>query len=608
MKSSSERLDEALAAARSAHQDTSRLIRLLATLSEPGSAETVIDRFLTVLSDVFAADIALLADLSRSVLRVRRACGLADDSEILRVGIPLDVESARALSAAGTVTRDRLPRALARLGLTTVMWAPLTREVETTSIIVVGRSVERGLGTLDLPILRSVADRLALVIGERERTNALELLASSGHLLTRHLDVAAVLAEAADLIRRLTGGEESWAVAVRGGAPTARAHSPAAAEPAWLPEGSPVPGWDTISAGEQWCTSADDEPILCVAAIRDDEPCAVLYVVAPMRADRDLIAILANYTAAAIVNATLYDGLQHNEAFLRSITDSIGDMVAIIDKAGRFAYASPSFASELGYEPAELVGHRLTTLVHPAHRAELDRALDKSLLTIGGYPAGVTKVEYRMCTGSREWSWVESAIRLAPGSRERFVFSSRVIDDRKRIEEQLRREARHDSLTGLANRSFIMRLLAQLFDHHSRHIGVLFFDLDGFKAINDRLGHEAGDILLHELAQRVRTMVEPHDNLARLGGDEFLLVLPDIDGTQQVADAGSRIIEALADPFEVHGESVSISASVGGVVRSTADTSPEVVLRDADAAMYAAKKRGTGLVIDVDGRGIDQRG
>lgn len=598
MKASSERLDEALAATRSAHQDTSRLIRLLATLSEPGTAGVVVDRFLIVLSDVFDADITLIADLSHSILRVRQACGLADDSDILHNGLPLDPGSAHALSSAGIVARDQLPPALSQLDLTTVMWAPLTHEIHTSSIVVVGRSVDREHGTLDLPILRSVADRLALVIEERERTNALELLASSGHLLTRHLDTAAVLAESAELIRRLTGGEEAWAVAVTRGIATSRARSPAASDSVWLPDGSPVPCWDTVSTGGQCRIQVGDKSILCVAAVRDNEPCAVLYVVSAIRADKDLISILANYTAAAIVNATLYDGLHQNEAFLRSITDSIGDMVAIIDKSGQFVYASPSFASELACEPSELVGRRLVTLVHPEHHAELQRALAESLVTVGEYPAGVTRVEYRMRTGSYDWSWVESAIRPVPGSRERFVFSSRVIDDRKRVEEQLRREARHDSLTGLANRSFIMRLLTQLLsDLSPGRIGVLFFDLDGFKAINDRLGHEAGDILLQELARRVHTLVRPQDNLARLGGDEFLLVLPDVADADDVADAGSRIIAALADPFVVHGVSVSISASIGAVVRSRSHTTPEEILRDADVAMYSAKKRGIGLVV-----------
>ncbi|NMO03678.1 diguanylate cyclase [Gordonia sp. TBRC 11910] len=601
MKSPSERVDDALAAVRSAHQDTSRLIRLLATLAEPGSAASVVDRFLIVLSDVFAADLTLVADFDQSMLRVRQSCGLADDSEILNRGVPLDSASAAALSTAGTVPAQQVPRVLAQLGLTTVMWAPLTREIETTSIIVVGRSADRDLGTLDLPILRSVTDRLSLVIAERERTNSLELLASSGHLLTRHLDTHSVLVESADLLRRLTGAPETWSVAVSDGLETGRAHSSSTSEPSWQPNESLLARWDTMTAGDLWWLNVEDRSIVGVAAFRDSEPCAVLYAVSPRSVDKDMVAILANYTAAAIVNAALYDGLHQNEAFLRSITDSIGDMVAIIDVAGKFSYASPSFASELGYDPAELVGLRLASLVHPDHREAFGRALELSR-SATGYPPGVTKVEYRMSTGSGEWSWVESAIRLSPGSRDKFVFSSRVIDDRKRVEEQLRREARHDSLTGLANRGAIMQLLTDLIsDGSPRRIGALFFDLDGFKAINDKFGHEAGDILLKQLAVRVRALWELDDNLARLGGDEFLLVLPDVSGRTEVVDAGVQISEALSVPFSVNGETVSVSASIGGAVHSRERSSPEAILRAADAAMYSAKKQGIGLVVTTDG-------
>ncbi len=167
------------------------------------------------------------------------------------------------------------------------------------------------------------------------------------------------------------------------------------------------------------------------------------------------------------------------------------------------------------------------------------------------------------------------------------------------LTDELRRRATHDSLTGLANRDLAWQLLdTSLGSRGAGLVGLLFCDLDKFKAINDRLGHEAGDDLLIQVAERLQSCVRGDDLLARLGGDEFLIVLPNVPDLEAVTQVGRRILEALAEPFQLGEEQVQVGASVGGVVgeRDSEQIQAVDLLRDADAAMYAAKNGGRGRV------------
>jgi diguanylate cyclase (GGDEF)-like protein len=162
---------------------------------------------------------------------------------------------------------------------------------------------------------------------------------------------------------------------------------------------------------------------------------------------------------------------------------------------------------------------------------------------------------------------------------------------------ELRRRATRDPLTGLANRE----LAVQRLDHVLRSgsapfTGLLFCDLDGFKSVNDRLGHEAGDGLLRQVAARLQKALRSKDLLARFGGDEFVVVLGEIETLDDVNEVGYRLVQALLEPFELNDERVTISASIGGVLGAHGATTAGTMMRDADAAMYVAKSRGSGAV------------
>ncbi len=179
--------------------------------------------------------------------------------------------------------------------------------------------------------------------------------------------------------------------------------------------------------------------------------------------------------------------------------------------------------------------------------------------------------------------------------------------------DELRRQATRDSLTGLANRDIAKQRLDQaLVQGSAPFVGLLFCDLDGFKSINDRLGHETGDVLLRQVAERLQKALRTKDLLARFGGDEFVAVLGEIESLADVTDVGRRLVAALDEPFELDGERVTVSASIGGVLGARGDTTATSMLRDADAAMYVAKARGPGVVEVFDdaasNRSLDRLG
>jgi diguanylate cyclase (GGDEF)-like protein len=460
------------AAAGNAYRETTRLIRLLMVLGHPAPPEELVEQTLTVLSEVFFADITCLAGRRGARLLVTGSCGLPEDDPAFRDGWPVGEAAARALRTGQVVVCDAalrpddLPGSVAALDVRSVVWVPLPQGAEASDLLLLFRCTDRPFTQTDVEVLRSVAARLRLAVEERERGAVLERLAQSGHLLARHLELEPLLDEAAELLRQVTGADRTAVVALHGHQGYLRAHRglPASARAGWP---RPVSSLD----GDVFGGSA---AVLRVPVVRDRAPTALLVAVreTPRRFTADALeaaTILANYVGVAMANADL---------------------------------------------------HRV-----------------------------------------------------------------------------LRLRATHDPLTGLANRVLVGDFLDEaLCRAEPSHVGLLFCDLDRFKAINDRLGHEAGDELLQQVADRLRRCVGPRDLLARFGGDEFVVGIDGVRGLPEVAAAAGRITTALDHSFVLRGERVRVSVSVGGVLGVRGRSTASEMLRDADAAMYAAKDRGAGLV------------
>jgi diguanylate cyclase (GGDEF)-like protein len=172
------------------------------------------------------------------------------------------------------------------------------------------------------------------------------------------------------------------------------------------------------------------------------------------------------------------------------------------------------------------------------------------------------------------------------------VIRYRDITERALYEQQLSQQAFHDALTTLPNRALFQDRLEHALRQRGQTVGLLFVDLDHFKVVNDSLGHDAGDQLLCDVAQRLAGCVREGDTLARLGGDEFTVLMPNITGAQDAAAVASRIESRLEPPFELPGQSVFVTASIGIATGVALRDRSEALLRDADAAMYEAKARG----------------
>ncbi|MHB8440295.1 MAG: putative bifunctional diguanylate cyclase/phosphodiesterase, partial [Acidimicrobiales bacterium] len=265
-----------------------------------------------------------------------------------------------------------------------------------------------------------------------------------------------------------------------------------------------------------------------------------------------------------------------------------------IDERGEVLYQSPASWQMLGRQADELVGTNFADWLHPEDAVSMQRTLSH----LRHFPDAEETVSWRLRTSAGGYVGVESRITnlLDNAAVSGIVINSRDVSDRMRLEEELRHQAFHDPLTGLANRALfrdrVEHALSRL-DRTGGAMGVLFLDLDDFKAVNDARGHGVGDELLRAVSGRLRNTVRAGDTLARLGGDEFALLVEGSDGAS-AAEWGARILDAFKVPFAVGGGESSVRASVGIATTGEGGTTVEELLRNADIAMYAAKNAGKG--------------
>lgn len=260
-------------------------------------------------------------------------------------------------------------------------------------------------------------------------------------------------------------------------------------------------------------------------------------------------------------------------------------------------YYSPRWKDLLGYREDELTPKlsEWTERIHPDDRAKVEREIQQHLA--GGTP--YLNSEHRIKRRDGSFIWVQSrgiAVRDRAGRVLRMAGSLTDIMERKHVEEKLLYDALHDPLTNLANRTLFMERLASALARTKRlpelQHGVIYLDLDRFKTVNDHLGHPAGDRLLAACAQSIKAVVRAVDTVARLGGDEFIILLESIHAASQITAIAERLLAELASPYEIDGQKIYTSASLGVVLVDAHYTSADQVLRDADIALYRAKGQG----------------
>lgn len=297
--------------------------------------------------------------------------------------------------------------------------------------------------------------------------------------------------------------------------------------------------------------------------------------------------------------AVAADALADRERELRLLADNLVDLVYATDAAGRIAYASPSFREALGFDPEALVGRDPSSLIE----AEDREAVATRLRDARGAPA---RIEVRLRGADGTLHWFELIVRPRrgrDGEQGGNQGTLREVTERKHLEALLAEQALHDPLTGLPNRrSFaevVQRLLLQA-KRSGELVAIGFVDLDGFKAINDTHGHQAGDVLLQEVAERLRAAVREGDVVARLGGDEFTVALRELQDERHTVAVAERMAAAFAAPFDLGFGTVAVGGSVGIALFPRHGADLDALLRAADRAMYRAKHEGGGPVVVAD--------
>ncbi len=265
-------------------------------------------------------------------------------------------------------------------------------------------------------------------------------------------------------------------------------------------------------------------------------------------------------------------------------------------KTGKI-YFSPRWKEILGYAEHEL-SNSLQTWFDRIHPDDVD-AIKSAIANHLQNRTAHLQVEYRMMHKDGQYVWMLSrgiAVRDKHHAPYRMSGSQTDITMRKEAEFQLVHGAFHDALTGLPNRSLLLNrlddVLRRSHDQNDSLFAVLFLDCDRFKVVNDSLGHNSGDALLVDLAQRLRNSLRSSDLVARLGGDEFVILLEDIHGTIDAVEVAERIQQTLRHPFCLSGHSIVITASMGIVLCDSTYTTSDEILRDADISMYKAKENG----------------
>ncbi|WP_210396229.1 sensor domain-containing diguanylate cyclase [Motiliproteus sediminis] len=297
------------------------------------------------------------------------------------------------------------------------------------------------------------------------------------------------------------------------------------------------------------------------------------------------------------------DQLQHTNRQLRhertqlglfrSAVEQSGNAIVIANSEGVIEYTNPRFQEVTGFSSDEARG-RYPSIIKSVFTSPQENSELWQTLKSGNVWRGERRNQRK--NGSHYWSLMHIApIRDEQGSITHYISVSDDITDAKENQLLIEKLAYHDSLTGLANRRYFVDRLEQVVRYSERHqrcSAVLFIDLDRFKAVNDSFGHEVGDSLLVEVANRLLKMTRKSDLCARLGGDEFTVLLTEVDCAQGVYAATEKIIEALRQPLVIDGHDCDVSASIGVSLVGQQHQSAGQVIRQADMALYRAKNAG----------------
>lgn len=288
--------------------------------------------------------------------------------------------------------------------------------------------------------------------------------------------------------------------------------------------------------------------------------------------------------------------LEKSQNQLQAIIHNAMDGIITIDESAKILGFNPAAEEIFGYTQQEVLGKNLNILMPEPFRSEHDSYISRYKETGKAKIIGIRGREVNAVRKNGDIFPMElSASEMILGGMRYFVGIVRDITERKLTEEKIAHLAHYDYLTDLPNRALLLDNLEHAVAMAKRKnytVAVMFLDLDGFKKVNDTLGHDAGDLLLQEVAKRLKVSVRDSDSVARVGGDEFIFVLNEIGSDENAALFANKIIAALSKPFELKGQQCHVGGSIGIAIYPDASQDTKTLVKQADDAMYLAKQSG----------------
>ena len=285
--------------------------------------------------------------------------------------------------------------------------------------------------------------------------------------------------------------------------------------------------------------------------------------------------------------------LAKSESFLQSVFEATIEGIMVTDPGGTVVSVNPAFSKLTGYSEEEMVGQNARILISGRHDAAFFHAMFETLNADKVWKGEVWSKRKDGTVFLEQLSI--SAICDQSDAVSQYVGLCSDITERWDKEQLIRQMALHDGLTGLPNRTLLMERLGQLIAksrRETRQIALMFLDLDGFKKVNDTLGHAIGDEVLKTVATRLSGLLRNSDTVARLGGDEFVVLLDNPESSEVVAQIGARVISVVNEPMHFDDAEAHVGTSIGIAVFKDSTCSPESLLKRADEAMYSAKAAG----------------
>jgi diguanylate cyclase (GGDEF)-like protein/PAS domain S-box-containing protein len=288
--------------------------------------------------------------------------------------------------------------------------------------------------------------------------------------------------------------------------------------------------------------------------------------------------------------------LEKSQNQLQSIIRNVMDGIITINEAGEIEGFNPAAEEIFGYSQSEAVGKNMRMLMPEPHRSKHDAYIRRYMQAGQAKILGVRGREViAVRKNGEEFPMEISVSEMVLGGHRYFIGIVRDITERKRAEQKIAHLAHYDYLTDLPNRALLLDVLNHsiaLARRNKHKAAILFLDLDGFKKVNDTLGHDAGDLLLKAVSGRLKETIRDSDMVARVGGDEFILVLDNIESDANATLVARKIIGALSIPFDLMGLPAHIGGSIGISMFPNDAESPSGLVKQADEAMYLAKQSG----------------